>query len=307
VADLRTITLRRSAVLAALMLTMACSGGRTRLVVRTDFPKELRDAAESTFEEQYPDVDVRFSVADDSTSLREVMDESEPAPFDVWWGASAVALDQAARGGRLGGWMPLRSTPLVIAFDRNAVKITQAPRDWLDLLHHRWADAVVVPDPSRSEVGELLVGAIVADRTRSEGESWIGFEWLERLDGQVVAYAPDEDEALRSLRLGTSSLAVLRLATVEEARNENETLYYRVPESGGPVQVSGAGTVATSDVSDLAERFVEHLSRVGRSTEVWPAGWSPVKDDDLAYLEMIVDSLSLWLDRWSADVRGRGL
>ena len=113
-ADFRTITLTRSVALAALMLAIACSGGRTRLVVRTDFPKELRDAAESTFEEQYPDVDVRFSVAADSTSLREVMDESEPAPFDVWWGASAVSLDQAARGGRLGGTareQPIRFPP----------------------------------------------------------------------------------------------------------------------------------------------------------------------------------------------------
>jgi ABC-type Fe3+ transport system substrate-binding protein len=307
VADLRAITLTRSVVLAALVLAIACGGGRTRLVVRTDFPKELRDAVESAFEEQYPDVDVRFSVADDSASLREVMDESEPAPFDVWWGASAVALDQAARSGRLGGWMPLRSTPFVIAFDRNVVTIAQAPRDWLDLLHHRWADEIVVPDPSRSEVGGLLAGAIVAERTRTEGESWIGFEWLERLDGQVVSYVPDEEEALRSLRLGTSSLAIVRLATVEEAREDNETLYFRVPESGGPVQVSGAGTVATSNISNLAERFVEHLSRVGRSGEHWPAGWSPVRDDDLVDLEMVVDSLPLWLDRWSADVRGRGL
>ena len=305
-ADVRTIALTRSAVLAALVLALACGGGRTRLVVRTDFPKELRDAAESTFEEQYPDVDVRFSVADDSTSFREVMNEGESVPFDVWWGASAFALDQAARSGRLGGWMPLRATPLVIAFDRNAVTIAQAPRDWLDLLHHRWADEVVVPDPVQSEVGGLLVGAIVADRTRTEGESWIGFEWLERLDDQVVAYARDEEEALRSLRLGNASVAVVRLATVEEARGENETLYYREAESGGPVQVAGAGTVGTSNVSELAERFVEHLSRVGRSAEFWPAGWSPVKDADLVDLEMVVDSFPLWLDRWSADVRGRG-
>jgi ABC-type Fe3+ transport system substrate-binding protein len=307
VAGFRTVTLTRGVVLAVLTLTVACSDGRTRLVVRTDFPEAVRDAAESTFEERYPDIDVRFSVADDSTSFRELMDEGGTDRFDVWWGGSAVTLDQAARSGRLSGWMPLRSTPLVIAFDRNAVAIADAPRDWRDVLHHSWMDEVVVPDPVRSEVGALLVGAIVADRTRTDGASWIGFEWLERLDGQVVSYVRDEEEALRSLRLGSASLAIVRLSTAEEATTKDDALYYRVPESGGPAQVAGAGTVGSSAVTDLGERFVEHLGGVGGRVELWPPGWTPVGDADLVDLEMVVDSLPDWLDQWSAEVRGRGM
>ncbi len=318
----------RAGSLTALGLTLLCLGGcddgRTRLVVRTEMPRALRDVVEASFEASEPGVDVRFDVDDEAATVDALSPAAEPAPFDVWWGAAGPSLERAARSGALEGWRPLLGTPWVIAFDRDRVGLPEAPRDWVDVLHHGWVEEVAVPDPARSDVGARFVGAAVGEAVHAEGLSWVGLEWLERLDRQVVRYVPDEREALRALRVELASLALLRRATVEDARADDESLHYRIPEGGTPVDVLGAGVVAGSAVPDAARRFLDHLaSDVVLAASAEHTGWEPLVPmepvDSLAASPrsgewlgyplaagLVVDSLATWLDRWTREVRGRG-
>jgi ABC-type Fe3+ transport system substrate-binding protein len=313
---------------AALLLALvSCGDARERLVVRTDLPEPLREVAERTFEASEPDIDVRFSVRSLEETLEELGDpDAEPA-FDVWWGAPAGEAERALREGRVRSWEPILETPFVIAFDLDRVGIPDAPADWLDLFHHGWFEEVALPDPRSSDRGAAFVTAVVADRVRAADDSYIGFEWLGRLDRQVVRYPPDVRETLRALRLGQVSLVIAPRAEVEAARPDWEgRLYYVIPESGVPALVRVVAITATAGEpdSDAAARFAEHV----RSSEVLTAAklhtrWEPVGPWDEGRLpddfeldrpwttyplavDLAVDSGDVWLERWNRDVRGRG-
>jgi ABC-type Fe3+ transport system substrate-binding protein len=218
-------------------------------------------------------------------------------------------------------------TPFVIAFDRDVVAITDAPADWLDLLHHGWSEDVSLPDPGRSREGATFVTSVIAEKLRSEGDPVIGFDWLEQLDRQIGRYDADARESLRSMRMHRVSLAVVPRAVVEVGRVEWEgRLYYRAPESGSPSMVRAVAVVATAsgEGSDMAQRFADHV----QSPELLAATklhthWEPVGSWDertlpegfelrqawSAYPSSVglsVDSATVWIRRWSSDVRGRG-
>jgi ABC-type Fe3+ transport system substrate-binding protein len=186
---------------------------------------------------------------------------------------------------------------------------------------------VALPDPRSSDRGAAFVTAVVADRVRVADDSYIGFEWLGRLDRQVVRYPPDVRETLRGLRLGQVSLVIAPRAEVEAARPDWEgRLYYVIPESGVPALVRVVAITATAGEpgSDAAARFAEHV----RSSEVLTAAklhtrWEPVGPWDEGRLpddfeldrpwttyplavDLAVDSGDVWLERWNRDVRGRG-
>jgi ABC-type Fe3+ transport system substrate-binding protein len=302
-------------VLWVALLLAGCDDGRTRLVVRTDLPDALRDAVEEAFEAQAPDVDVRFDVKGPEETFADLVaaeaDGAARAPdFDVWWGAPAVLLERAARAGWVGEWRAVLSTPFVVVFDRNDLGLADAPRDWIDVFHHGYFEEVAIPDPARSEMYRELVGAIVAAKLRTEGEAYIGFEWLERLDGQVARYVPDEREALRGLRTGQALLAIVRRSAVEEAGDDE--LHYRVPESGAPLDVLGVGTIEGTAAADAAARFFAYLvSSEAPAVEELLPGWErfvPVADGATfpVATALVADSLDVWMSRWSRDVRGRG-
>ncbi len=295
--------------------------------MRTDFPVPLRAVAEKSFEAQNPDVDVRFTVRSVEETLEEVDQANGGLPFDVWWGAPAEEAERALRDGWVTRWEPVLQTPFVIAFDRDAVAITDAPSDWLDLFHHGWAEQISIPDPGRSREGAAFVTSVIAQSLRAEGDAYVGFEWLERLDRQIGRYEPDVRESLRVMRGEAISLAVVPRAEVEAVRVDWEgRLYYRAPETGSPTMVRVVALAATdaSGGSGAAERFAEHVQSAEILTAsklhthwepmgIWGEGTLPTGFElDAPWsayplsIELAVDSAEAWLEQWSTDVRGRG-
>lgn len=276
-------------LVVALVVAGACADGRTRLEVRTELPQELRREVETSFEAAHPDIDVRFSEAGARASLEELR-SGDGSPFDVWWGAPAVALQRAAdrgllhpyraawldpaargetadpgprsAGGDPGGeaWRTILTTPFVIAFDRTAVPIARAPADWLDLFHHRWFGDVRIFDPTRSPEGAYFIGAMLVEALRDDGELVRGLAWLRRLEGQIDAYHASVDEMIRALASGDARVVVLPRADAERARaGDAPWLHYRIPESGTPVLALGVGIAATTERVEAARAFVDHL------------------------------------------------
>jgi ABC-type Fe3+ transport system substrate-binding protein len=310
-AGLRTVALRGGVGRAILVLTLVsiagCLDGRTRLVVRTDVPESVRDRIETAFEEAHPGVDVRFSVEDESTTAAELRTGEDP-DFDVWWGGRAELLEEAVRSAALAEWHPWASSPFVVAFDRQRVALVDAPLDWIDVLHHGWADDVLVPDPVRSGAGAAFVLGAVAEAIRRDGDGYIGFEWLERVDGQVLRYVSGPDEALRGVRMGTASLAIVPLEAFERAREPDGTLYERTPGSRDAAVVMGVGArAAEGPRAAAAASFVSFVtSEEGRAEEMLPPGFELPADFERADAELVADSASTWLARWRESVRGRG-
>lgn len=319
-------------LLAGLLLLDGCvDDGRTPLTVRTSLPDALIQQVERSFEAQHPDVDVRFLRGDDGKAAAQLGAPGEAVPFDVWWGASGIQLERAARDGLLrsattsGVWRPLLVTPFVIAFNREELTLAGAPSEWVDLFHFRWRSELIAVDPARMDVGAWFVGAVVGRAVRAEEDPTIGMDWLRRFDEQVVRYVPDESQALRELQLGTGLLTVVsRAAAAAEIANGAEWLYYRIPTSGTPLLVRGIGVVEGTAQAHAAALFVDWVSSPEQVTAAAiTTGWEAadelrVSEDASALigaegwrgwplgLDVVVGGLDGWLSEWRRDVRGLG-
>ena len=329
-------------------LLMATSCGpdeRTQLVVRTTLPDDLRDFVESSFEEIYPYIDVHFTEGEVAGSLHELQLAADPPPFDVWWGAPGVALERAADAGLLaphrprwvrqagvgepnaeGLWQVTLVTPFVVAFNREAMTLARAPTDWLDLFHHRWADQIYVLDPSRSDDGAYFLGTMVTESIRDEGDEYIGFEWLGRLDSQIGRYVSEPAEAIRALKRQEALLTILPRVEVEKARAAGDDwLHYRIPETGTPMLTLGVAMVRGTGAAAAAARFIEHVGSLEVGTEAkLETRWQPAHGNvDMTRipggfeidqrgsafplaLDTITGNLQRWVTRWNLEVRGRG-
>ena len=329
-----------------LTVAAACGpAADTTLTVRTTLPDELRSYVEESFEELNPTVDVVFTEADEDASLAELRNGADAAPFDVWWGAPGVALETAADAGLLqphrpgwlaqpgvgqpnaeGRWQVVLVTPFVIAFSRDDLQLNRAPTDWIDLFHLRWTDELQVLDPVRAPDGSYFMGSMIVQSLRDFDDLDDGFDWLRRLDGQVSEYVGAPEEAVQALGSGGARLAILPRAEVERARAVAAPwLHYRLPESGTPMLALGVGIVEGSRVVAAAQAFVEHLGRIDVATMSklhtrWQPGHGDVDmnafpddfelDQRWTPYALTVDTLATevdgWVDRWDAEVRGRG-
>lgn len=319
---------RLSLLMAATLLTASgCDpDGRTPLVVRTSLPDAMRAELERGFEAGHPDVDVRFAEGEGEDALIE-LEAGDGAPFDVWLGAPALLLEEAGRRGLLRPvhganvadsvaeedgealWRPLLVTPFVIAFNHEEVSLTRAPTDWIDVFHFRWTDGIVTLDPDRSDAGGYFVASVVAHAVATEGDEQVGFDWLTRLDRQIGTYVPDSDEALRALRLGTASLAIVPWSVVAAASADGaDWLRARVPESGSPVLALGVAVGARTEAAETAERFVDYLGSP-ELAHVWTTlpGWEPFHETPYPLrIADVAAGRDRWLATWKSEVRGRG-
>jgi len=346
--------------LFALVVAAACGDGRRTVHVRTDLPEALRDEVEATFEGAHPSLDVRFSEAAPDETLQAL--SSGEADFDVWWGAPALALESAARGGRLEAydpawhradlhrwretdetparegdeppsrpgeaaapWHPVLSSPLVIAFNRTIVPISEAPTDWIDVFHHGWFGEVRLLDPGRTDAGAWLVGAMIVEALRDDDDLNRGFDWLSRLHDQVDVYAVEPGTLVRALDREQALLVVMPRADAERARTgEDGWLHYRIPASGTPLLLLAVAIRDGTEVPEAARDFVEHLGTDGVATaSKLHTHWTPTVGfvDDSALppdfeLEQTlrgyvpaVDTLAVeltgWLERWEREIRIR--
>lgn len=339
----RMVVVGACALCALAVLSCGPSSRDTVLLVRTTLPQALADYVEESFEAEHRDVNIRFTGGEDEESLAEALSPGG-ARFDVWWGAPALSLAEAAEADLLephrppwvqqpgvgepdaqARWQVSLVSPFVIAFNREKVPLNRAPTDWIDLFHFRWSGDVQVLDPVRTDDGAWMAGAMIVEALREDDDLLAGFDWLERLDEQVVQYVGAPEEALRALESGEVSLAILPRFAVEEARGRDmPTLHYRLPESGTPMLALGVAIMKGSEVTDAARRFVGHLGRPDVATEAkLHTRWQPAHGDvnmsrfpphfelDQRWTPyaLAVDTLRAeldgWIDRWDLEIRGR--
>ncbi len=319
----------------------ACGDGAGRgrtLVVHASLPAEVLEHAEAAFEAAHPDVDVRIVEA----SPRETLEAlgAGAAVVDVWWGAPGTLLETAAGRGLLapqrpagvsGGaaepWRASLTTPFVIAFNREEVPLLDAPRDWIDLFHHAFAEEMVLLDPASSPEMGYFLGAMLVEALRDDDDLLRGFDWTRRLDGATGGYVREEPDVLRRLGSGDALLTILPRAAVERARHDDAPwLHYRIAESGAPVLARGIAIPARAPEPELARAFVELTETAEVATLVrLHTRWDPVhgavdparlpEDFELPAgpwrafplaTDTIARELDGWIDRWELEVRGRG-
>jgi iron(III) transport system substrate-binding protein len=321
----------------------ACRAPAHTLVVYSNLSPALLSFVEGAFEEAHPDVDVRTVSLTPTEALDRLRDERAAPRADVWWGAPSSVLAVAARDSLLaethpswfgavpsevrdaqGRWIGSLEDPLVIAVNADSVGLQVAPHDWADLLQPRFRGKLVLPEPWRSEAGNMLVATRLATAaaTGDTAEAW---DWLRRMDATAGRYVAADSDLVVRVAAGTATVGVARLSRVEgaiAAGARQLTVY--VPESGTPVMVQGIAVVAGAPDPQVAADFIEWTGDPGVADGVMERSHLMPARDDLeeeppAWLSKVLqtlrrqivpgDTLALhlpaWLTWWSDHVKGQ--
>lgn len=200
---------RRLLLAGWLLALAACERDRrTPVLVYSPHGRDQLMLLEAEFERLHPDVDIRWLDLGSQEILDRLRFERVNAQADVWFGGPTTVFDRGIRDSLLQPYRPVwaehvdRSawgpddlyfgvyrTPAVIAYNSDAVKPEDAPKDWDDVLDPRWHDEVLIRDPMASGTMRAIWGLIIERSIRETGDTSRGMAWLRRLDGQTRAYA----------------------------------------------------------------------------------------------------------------------
>jgi iron(III) transport system substrate-binding protein len=331
------------AVVLVLALMSACAdSSSTALIVYSPHGEELLSEYEARFEEQYPDIDVRWLDMGSQDALDRIRSERANPQADVWFGAPATLFSQAEDEGLLAAYRPswadavgpdARSagdfwygtyqTPEVIAFNSNMISPEEAPQDWDDVLDPKWADQIVIRDPIASGTMRTIFAAMIIANMGEEGDPEPGYDWLRRLDANTKEYTLDGTILIQKMIREEASLTLWNMPDIELRRvTDGYPLDYVLPSSGTPVLTDAIAIVAGTDDRDAAEAYYEFVtseeslalaaetffripSRRDIDRDLLPA-WQrdlDVPQMDLDW-ELVEERSQEWMEYWDSYIRG---
>lgn len=339
----------RSAACAALLVVLltACGGddGRTPLIVYSPHGTDLLADFETRFEQRHPDIDVQWLDMGSQEVLDRIRSERANPQADVWFGGPSQLFATAADDGLLAPHTPswaaevaahsdaqgrfhaVYFTPLVIAYNSEAVDSAAAPHDWDEVLDPRWTGQVLIRDPLASGTMRTIFGMIVERSLRATGDTAQGFQWLRRLDAQTREYVLNPTLLYQKLARQEGLITLWDMPDIEMLRDRTGyPIEYVYATSGTPLVVDAIAIVEQAPNPEAARAFMEF---VGEAGEVLFAAREhvrlPVREDipsdslppslQRARREIVPEPMDWgllqrsgpeWMRYWDERVRGRG-
>ena len=245
-------------------LLAGCSGGgKTPLVIYSPHGRDLLTLFEQRFETEHPTVDVRWLDMGSQEALDRVRSERANPQADVWFGGPASLFATAAResllapmGGESTYWLSVYRTPAVIAYNRDIVPDSAAPRDWEDVLAPRWKDRVLIRDPMASGTMRAIWGMVLERSLAATGDTGRAAAWLRRLDGQTREYVLNPALLTEKLVRQEGWITLWDLPDLQITIRKGRHLGYVFPSSGTPVIDDAIAVVRGARRDSLARVFV---------------------------------------------------
>ena len=333
-------------VLATFAIISACSNdGRTPIVLYSPHGRDQLSLLERAFEQQRPDIDVRWLDMGSQEILDRLRFERVNPQADVWFGGPVPIFDRGIRDSLLAPYRPVWAghvspkgigpddlyfpayrTPAVIAFNSRAVSRAEAPRDWDEILETRWKNKVIIRDPMASGTMRAIWGLILARSLRQTGDTSAGMAWLRRLDGQTKTYTINPALLYEKLVRQEGLVSLWDLQDILISAAKGMPLGYVFPRSGTVVIDDAIGLVRGSRHPEAARAFIDFVgsqeAQLLAAREVFrlPAR-SDLPADSVPYWvteverEMIVTDVDWalisargpeWMRYWDQHVRGTG-
>ncbi len=333
------------AALAALVLGACAGDGRVPVVVYSPHGRDQLVLLERMFEAAYPQYDLRWLDMGSQEILDRLRFERVNPQADVWFGGPTVLFDRGVRErllvpsrpvwaasvgprgiGEGGRYWPVYRTPAVIAFNSDAVRPEEAPRDWDDVLEPRWADQVLIRDPVASGTMRAIWGLILVRSLRETGDTARGMAWLRRLDAQTRAYTLNPAILDEKLARCEGTVTLWDLPDILISKSKGLPFGYVFPASGTVVIDDAIGIVAGARHAEGARAFVDFVggveAQIACARAVWrlparrdlPADRVPawVADVEAHMVEaemdwpLLAEQGSAWMRYWDQHVRGSG-
>lgn len=272
------------ALLAALsslalgLLLAGCGDGRTPLVVYSPHGRDLLTLLEDRFEEENPEIDVRWLDMGSQEVYDRLRSEVANPQAGVWFGGPSQIFARGAEEGLLAPYRPAwadavpeasrhpgdlyfgsyRTAP-VLAYNSKLVSEEEAPRDWQDLLDPRWDGEILVRDPLASGTMRTMVSMILARSVAETGDEERGWEWLRRLDAQTKEYVQNPALMIEKLIRGEGLVTVWELTDMLLQQRRGNPLGFTFPASGTPVIDDSVGLVAGAPKPEAAKAFIDFI------------------------------------------------
>jgi iron(III) transport system substrate-binding protein len=259
-----------------LPLLTACGEDEPTLVVYNAQHEELLEELAPAFTEE-TGIEVELRNGKDLELSNQLVQEGDASPADVFLTENSPAMSQVEAAGlfaelpaeileqipelyrpRTGLWTGFVARSTVLIYNTDLVEESELPASILDLAEPEWADRV-----SFSPTGADFQ-AIVAAVLELEGEETTR-AWLEGLEENGTVY-DGNNLVLEAVNSGESEVGIAYHYYWERDRAESGDVsdnsdqhYFTGGDPGAFVSVSGAGVLASSDMQDEAEQFVEFL------------------------------------------------
>lgn len=332
-------------VLSLVASTLACSDGRTPLVLYSPHGRDLLTLMETTYEARVPQVDVRWLDMGSQEIYDRLRSEKANPQADVWFGGPAMIFARGASEDLLQPFEPswvrqlddgsrgadelyhgLYRTPPILVYNQDALSAAEAPHDWDDLLDERWDDQIVIRDPLASGTMRTIFGMVLSRSVAETGRPDAGFDWLRRLDAQTRDYVQNPALLHEKIVRQEGLVTLWELTDILFQRQRGAPLGYHFATSGTPVIVDCIGLVSGSEVADEARAFIEWVgSREALLLAAEQAYRLPARNDlpaeelpnwareALAGIvpaevdwDLVEEQGADWMIRWDREVRGQG-
>jgi iron(III) transport system substrate-binding protein len=332
-------------VLSVLSVLSCSTDNRTPVVIYSPHGRDQLTLLEHAFEARRPDIDVRWLDMGSQEILDRLRFERVNPQADVWFGGPASIFDRGILDSLLTPYRPAWSgsvdqrgvgprdlyypvyrTPAVIAFNTRAVPLSDAPRDWDEVLASRWKDKVIIRDPMASGTMRAIWGLILLRSLRETGDTTQGMDWLRRLDGQTKTYTISPALLYEKLARQEGLISLWDLQDILITQAKGMPLGYVFPRSGTVVIDDGIGVVRGSRHSSAAHAFIDYVGSVeaqlltARKVFRLPArtdlpadsvpGWVAQVERDMVIYDLDWSLFSqqgpAWMSYWDQHVRGTG-
>ena len=257
-------------------LLTSCGLFGDKLVIYNAQHEQLLDELAPIFEER-TGIEVELRNGSDLELSNQLVQEGDASDADVFLTENSPAMSQVEAAGLFeelpddiletipemyrptsGLWTGFVARSTVLVYNTDAVDPAELPDSILDLADPEWAGRI-----SFSPTGADFQ-AIVAAVLELEGEEATR-AWLEGIKENGTVY-DGNNVVLESVDSGKSDLGIVYHYYWERDRAEggdvsdnSEQYYFADQDPGAFVSVSGAGVLASSDMQDEAEQFVEFL------------------------------------------------
>src|SRR6185369_4393846 len=278
---LKLFLLTSAIITIALLLSCRPGGGnKNHLLIYTPHGQDLLKDFIGRYKQQYPNADVQFLDMGSREILERVRVERNRPQADLGGGASHMTFQTAAEENLLqefrptwadkipetsrdagDRWYGTYETPQVIAYNSDAVKPEEAPRDWDEVLLPKWHDKVLIRNPNPSDTMRAIFGAMIWRFYKDTGKPDQGYDWLRKLDANVHEYTADGTLLMQKLARREGLVTLWDMPDVRLfIEQKNFPVGYNVPASGTPVITDGIAIVRGGPNPDEARRFYEFVT-----------------------------------------------
>lgn len=328
-------------------LAMAACGRdpRTPVVVYSPHGRDQLKLLETAFEKWRPDIDVKWLDMGSQEILDRLRFEKVNPQADVWFGGPTTIFDRGVSDSLLAPYRPswagavgpegvgpaslywpVYRTPVVIAFNDQAVSPQEAPQDWDDILDPRWRDLVLIRDPMASGTMRAIWGYIIERSLRETGDTTAGVAWLRALDRNTKTYALNPAILDQKLARQEGVVTLWDLPDILISKGKGMPFGYLFPRGGTVVIDDAIGLVAGSQHAAAAQAFIDYVGETealllaARQVYRLPArqdlpldslpGWVAEVERTMKVVPMdwtlLADNGAAWMSYWDQHVRGTG-